>query len=105
MITSTTIRRALYHAAQNPNVPKHQKIEYLRAATALKKSGIRVEAIPEVAEALRIAQRHTVAHHACNTIENLKAGGLCPVCCKEDGTEPELDKIAAALAKMEGGQG
>ena len=33
----------------------------------------------------------------CNIMDGLKLGGFCPVCYHADGTEPEMDKIVAAI--------
>ena len=53
--------------------------------------------IRRLREALRTAQSLVNRHHACNIMDKLKLGGFCPVCHREDGTEPELDEIAVAL--------
>ena len=51
--------------------------------------------IAELEAALKLARSHVISHHAAH----LNGGdlGWCPVCHKEDGTEPEMDLIDSAL--------
>ena len=51
--------------------------------------------IRRLREALRTAQSLVNRHHACHIVQ--RPGQYCPVCHREDGTEPELDEIAVAL--------
>ncbi len=49
----------------------------------------------EMREALQVARSLIVLHHDCSVRQS--AGMFCPVCHHEDGTEPEMDRIHAAL--------
>ena len=46
-------------------------------------------------EALNIARSLIIRHHACHVVQ--RAGAFCPVCHRDDGTEPEMDQIYDAL--------
>jgi hypothetical protein len=54
----------------------------------------------KLAAALRTAFSLIVRHHKCGVMPDW--GGFCQVCHRKDGTEPEMDEIVAALAKMAG---
>ena len=51
--------------------------------------------ISQLRKALTTAYNLVVKHHNCNIVKI--AGALCPVCHREDGTEPELEEIAKSL--------
>ena len=46
-------------------------------------------------EALRLAYEHIVCHHASHVVQS--PGAFCPVCHHKDGSEPEMDEIAAVI--------
>ena len=58
-------------------------------------SGIPRPSYEQVVEALGIAYRHIVDHHADHIVQ--RAGQFCPVCHHEDHTEPEMDQIVNVL--------
>lgn len=51
--------------------------------------------IAELRAALQTAYGLITRHHEAGVRQ--EAGCFCPVCHREDGTEPEMDQIAAAL--------
>jgi len=53
-------------------------------------------------EALDIARSLIIRHHACHVVQ--RAGAFCPVCHRDDGTEPEMDQIYDALKEAADGK-
>jgi hypothetical protein len=53
-----------------------------------------------LADALRTAYGLIFRHHECGVRQEL--GCYCPVCHREDGTEPEMDQIIATLDAVKG---
>lgn len=55
---------------------------------------------PSIQDALQTAYSLIIRHHEAGIKQ--EAGCFCPVCHREDGTEPEIDKVYAALYPMKG---
>jgi len=81
-----------------------QSAQYVHLAEAKGAVEANLEAIDlrreleETVAALRVARSLIIRHHETGIEQH--AGAFCPVCHRPDGSEPEIDQIFAALAKV-----
>ena len=64
----------------------------------------RAEAADGLASALRAAYVLIVRHHEAS-VSRFAPGKFCPVCHNDDGSEPEMDRIAVAITAYEKAKG
>jgi hypothetical protein len=69
----------------------------VRRFVGLPSNSVAIEEYRRVYAALEVAKSLILRHHDCS--KQVTAGSLCPHCCQQDGTSPELDQIWDALSK------